>query len=847
MSDAMIAVWETSGWSDAGVGVAAIHALRDDWASQERLRELALTGEPVAIREAALLAVALAPSSLPVLRHGVTAAQREVRAASVAGLRADPLARPMAAHLLASDPSCGVRAVAATLLAGDPRYTPALRRALEAPLPSPEVDPEASQLEGALVRALVREPAVIEQVKGRLVGLASDVRDVVLEDLWARPEQRPYVRALLAHEVALIRASAARALRRDPESASSLLDLAAGDPSPLVRAAAVSVLGFDAVAWQVRAGRLADASEHASVRVAIVETMRAGEEEIIRALLSDPSPTLRGVAASALRDDAASVDARRALLDDAEPFVRARVVSSLARQEALFDSVMPCLGDPDPHVRRAAIEVLGRYPPAIPLLRRYIDAPSPVGPVAMQALRDDPGSLPLLRARLRPAQRVERRRRLRDLARDPSSVAGVRALLDDPDVLVQADAASALGDAGEEAIVRRLDDPDPRWREVATRAVAAAAKAREALLQRLGDGDGAVRAAAAEALSGDEAAAPRVRELLDEPSAAVRAAAITALARDAGSVERIAAMLDEPSDMDGDPAQLAAARAIAGRPEHASQLRAIVERGDYAAEVTRVALESLAPAGAPAEPLLGMLDDVQELDALRIPAARLLWAQGQHRGAVIARMDDPSPALRAAVLELLGDDASAVDLARARLRDSDARVRAAAAAALRRRAPTDRGVALVELVEEMGLATGGRLHDAPIPSRSRSELCLDGDPRKDDVLAWLCARLASDERGGTIAASAEVARSEVPWGDKDVYLVRLPFDQEEAPVAAGVVPMHNLIETSAMARQLMAERSPSIWLVCADVAFSDLASPELDPGAAAWGPTYFGVRIGRSR
>ncbi|MGK3982590.1 HEAT repeat domain-containing protein [Sorangium sp. So ce136] len=520
-------------------------------------------------------------------------------------------------------------------------------------------------------------------------------------------------------------------------------------------------------------------------------------------------------------------------------------MSSLARQDALFDRVMPCLGDPDPHVRRAAIEVLGQYPPAIPLLRRSIDAPSPVGSAAMQALRDDPESLPLLRARLHPARRVERRRRLCDLARDPSSVAGVRALLDDPDVLVRADAASALGDAGDEAIVRRLDDPDPWWRAVAARAAAGTAGAREALLRRLEDGDGAVRAAAAEALSGDEAAAPRIRELLDEPSAAVRAAAIMALARDAGSVERIAATLDEPSDMDGDAAQLAAARVIAGRPELAGQLRAIVERGDYAAEVTRVALESLAPADAPAEPLLGMLDDVQELDALRLPAARLLWAQGQHRGAVMARLDDPSPALRAVVLELLGDDASAVDLARARLRDSDARVRAAAAAALRRRAPTDRGVALVDLVEEMELATGGRLHDAPIPLRAEPRR--DGDPRKDVVLAWLCARLASDERGGAIAASAEVARSEVPWGDRDVYLVRLPFDQEEAPVAAGVVPMHNLIESSALARQLTAERSPSIWLVCADVAFSDLAPPELDPGAVAWGPTYFGVRIGRSR
>ncbi|MGK3994427.1 hypothetical protein [Sorangium sp. So ce1024] len=58
----MIAVRETSGWAHAEVGVAAIRVLRDDWASQERLRELALAGEPVVIREAALLAVALASS-----------------------------------------------------------------------------------------------------------------------------------------------------------------------------------------------------------------------------------------------------------------------------------------------------------------------------------------------------------------------------------------------------------------------------------------------------------------------------------------------------------------------------------------------------------------------------------------------------------------------------------------------------------------------------------------------------------------------------------------------------------------------------------------------------------------
>jgi hypothetical protein len=190
MSDAMMAVWETSGWSDVEVGVAAIHALADDWPSQDRLRELSLMGEPAAIRKAALLGIARTPENLPLVRHGVSAAQADVRAAAVAGLSADPLVRPMAAHLLASDPSCGVRAAAVGLLAGDPRFKLVLLQALEAPLPSHGVDPDAPRLEAALYRALARAPAMAEKVKARLSALASDVRDMVLEELWARPEHR---------------------------------------------------------------------------------------------------------------------------------------------------------------------------------------------------------------------------------------------------------------------------------------------------------------------------------------------------------------------------------------------------------------------------------------------------------------------------------------------------------------------------------------------------------------------------------------------------------------------------------------------------------------------------------
>lgn len=722
---------EPSGWLTVDVGAAAIAALAGDWASRDRLRELALggQGEPAAIRRAALLALGGSPADLPLLRHGAGAAEAEVRAAALAGLAADPLARELAAERLERDPSCAARAAAVAALAGEPARRPLLLGALAAPLPRPDQDPAAPALEAALVRALAGEPDALSPLLDRVAELSFDARAALLDALWARPEHRPGVRALLGHASPLVRAAAARALRRDPVAAPALRALAE-DASPVARAASLAALARDPAAAALRARKLEDAGEDASVRVAILESLSAGEEDPARRLLSDPAPALRGVAASALRGDAASIPARLALLQDASPLVRARAVESLAPERAHHPALLASLDDADPWVRAAAIAALRRDPAAIPRIRRRVDDPPPAGPAAMQALREDPASLPLLRARLYP------------------------------------------------------------------RSIAAAAPAPAA----------------------DAAAAPS-RE----------------------AIEAAVSELEEPSVMDGDPVQLAAVRVIAGLPEHADRLRAIVESGAYSAEVTRAALESL-PAGALAPgALLELVGDAQELASLRIPAARHLAAMGGHAEELRALLADPSPALRAAIIELLGDDAGLAGLLPARLRDLDPRVRIAAAAALRRRRAPDRGDSLLELAERMGVAAGGRLGAPPVPALGPVDL--DAHPRRDAALAWLCARLCSDERGKAIARGAEVEPSPAPWGEREVYVVRLPFDEAEAPRAAGVLPAHALIEAAAWAARLFAASAPSFWLVCADAAFADLAPPALLPGASLHGPAFFGFRL----
>ncbi len=113
------------------------------------------------------------------------------------------------------------------------------------------------------------------------------------------------------------------------------------------------------------------------------------------------------------------------------------------------------------------------------------------------------------------------------------------------------------------------------------------------------------------------------------------------------------AALQRPSDADGDPRQLDAVRRLAGLPEHADLLRRIVDSGMYSVDVTRIALDAL-PAGsvAPA-PLLDIVADPQELDALRIAAARHLAATGDHRDVLRELLESPSAAVRIAVAALL--------------------------------------------------------------------------------------------------------------------------------------------------------------------------------------------------
>ena len=54
------------------------------------------------------------------------------------------------------------------------------------------------------------------------------------------------------------------------------------------------------------------------------------------------------------------------------------------------------------------------------------------------------------------------------------------------------------------------------------------------------------------------------------------------------------------------------------------------------------------------------------------------------------------------------------------------------------------------------------------------------------------------------------------------------------------------MEAWRVGRHLLAERPPALFLACADVDFTDLHPPPLEPGQVHWGPVFFGFRLPRA-
>jgi HEAT repeat protein len=205
------------------------------------------------------------------------------------------------------------------------------------------------------------------------------------------------------------------------------------------------------------------------------------------AALKDPQPVTRSQAAGALSKFPApeTVAALCELARDSSPLVRYRAIASLGviGDRTALPVVFDALGDDDRGVRQRA---------AVPALERLAD-------------RTVPGRLLALAHHPRPATR---RLVMYLLARHANDATGpvLQQALNDPDPLVRAEAALALGNLRARLA---LDD----------------------LCGRLTDGDEHVRGAAVYALGqvGERAAAEKLQPLLHDPDPFVRAATAESL------------------------------------------------------------------------------------------------------------------------------------------------------------------------------------------------------------------------------------------------------------------------------------------------------------------------------
>jgi hypothetical protein len=324
-----------------------------------------------------------------------------------------------------------------------------------------------------------------------------------------------------------------------------------------------------------------------------------------------------------------------------------------------------------------------------------------------------------------------------------------------------------------------------------------------------------VRAAAVDALAGAPSAQHPMKRL-------VREALRRNLDRDfAGPVP------DPRLDPDAPKLEAALYRALADEPDGLPALSSRL--ADLPSDTRALLLAKLTARPNRIDEVRAML--ASDTPLLRAPAARALAFDPASAPAIVRLThEDPSPALRALVVELLGAHALTPGDLGARLCDPSGRVRAATARVLAAYTPRDRGAPLAARPE--------------IALPLEDPIDLTDHPDAEAILAWLLARLAEGEHGRAIAPdlAAEVAFR--AGGDpRAPRLARLPFDQDQAPSAASVFPAHNLIEAAAVARRLVMTNAPALFLACADVAFSDLTPPSLAPGELLCGPTFFGLRL----
>lgn len=266
-------------------------------------------------------------------------------------------------------------------------------------------------------------------------------------------------------------------------------------------------------------------------------------------------------------DDAAGVERLILSLNDEDYHVRRRAASSLAASRIVPADAIPLLTEVASRREELtsyyAVKTLGRFGPeadtAIPTLITLLDAPSPLGLTAAEALAQIGGrALPEVLAASHSGDAQVRESAAQGLEGFSSSteemIVRLAVMVGDSNARVRTVAAASLGMHGiaAQAALPELDkvlyDSDPQVRAAAERAVATIAKAasdwlRANTLDLRSRDDKNRRSNAALALGarGAEArpALPALREAMDDPEPQVRLAAAKAVWRISGDADQV--------------------------------------------------------------------------------------------------------------------------------------------------------------------------------------------------------------------------------------------------------------------------------------------------------------------
>jgi len=459
------------------------------------------------------------------------------------------------------------------------------------------------------------------------------------------------------------------------EMAGALVETAASDPEPALRARAFDLLRALGIGDALTASVAGLADPDQRVRAAAVRLISelGGPEaiELLRARSSDSDGAVRAAAIrglGSLRATVAEPDFLR-LLGDPKPAVRESAIAAAAAAglRSLVPSLIELLDDGEQSVRQAAVEALGELGDAAavpPLVRAFAAAEPRERELITRAVgRLDAGAIPeLVTALLQSADPMSHRAAARELGRMRArgSTDALIRLTRSPDAAVRAAALTSLGSSGAERdavqqiVTASLQDPAETVRARAIELAARLDLRHEtptilALLRSDSSTTVRERAALATGLlqlpDGEEALSDIV--IRDEPNE-VRAAAALALAcyQPVSLVSRVMGMPHAGSVR----AQLRAA--LSRDPWYRLLARKI-------ARVRRLELLALA-AASPEAAQLALGDTMQQTvdPGERVKLVAGLGAlQGEPSLAALHRAvrEDPHPEVRAAALAAMGD------------------------------------------------------------------------------------------------------------------------------------------------------------------------------------------------